>query len=34
MKQSMHRSLLALTTATLLGGAAIAQAEGKLNIYN
>ena len=34
MKRPMKKTLLAMTTAALLGGVGAAQADGKLNIYN
>ncbi len=34
MKHPMQKSLLALTTAALLGGAGVTHAAGQLNIYN
>ncbi|GAA6131443.1 polyamine ABC transporter substrate-binding protein [Halopseudomonas sabulinigri] len=34
MKRPMQKTLLAMTTAALLGGVGVAQADGKLNIYN
>jgi len=34
MKRPMQKTLMALTTAALIGGVATAQADGKLNIYN